>query len=121
MTAILVHEVPCRLRLRVHGLKHDRRRAALLRGRVAAVPGVAEADASPLTGSLIVVHDGQAATRERIAAALQACGHPVLPSAPAAPAAVHRGAAHAGVHPLLRIAAEALLERLMQAALAAVV
>lgn len=119
MTAVLVHEVPCRLRLRVQGIKHDARRARLLRDSVAAVPGVAEAHANPLTGSLIVVHDGQAATRARVAAALGACGHPVLPGTPPAHGAALYGTAPAEMHPLLRIAAEAMVERLVQAAFAA--
>ena len=112
MTVVLVHEVPCRLRFRVQGLKHDSRRAERLRDRIAAVPGVAEASASPLTGSLIITHDGQVATRERITMALAACGHSILPNTLAAPA---------GAHPLPRILAESLLERLLQTALAAVV
>lgn len=121
MTAVLAHEVPCRVRFRVHGLKHDTRCAEWLRDRIATVPGVAEACANPLTGSLTIAHDGQAATRERIAAALEACGYPILSDAPAARAAVHPGAVQAEVHPLLRILAETLLEKLLHSALAAVV
>ncbi len=101
---------------------HDSQRAERLRDRIAAVPGVAAASASPLTGSLIVAHDGRAATRTRITAALEACGHSVLPEARSpAPAAAHRGGTQARVHPLLRILAETLLERLLQTAFAGVI
>ncbi len=118
MTAVLVHEVPCRLRFRVQHLKHDSRRAERLRDRIAAMQGVAGVSASPLTCSLIITHDGRAATRERITTALEACGHSILITAPVA---AHLGHAPAGAHPLLRILAETLLERLLHTALAAVV
>ena len=122
MTAVLAHELPCRIRFRVPCLEHDRQRAERLRDRLAAVPGVAAASASALTGSLIILHDGQAATRTRITAALEACGHSVLPEARAlARAAVRGGDAQAGVHPLVRVLAETLLERLLQTAFAAVI
>ncbi len=122
MTAVLAHELPCRIRFRVPGLEHDRQRAERLRDHVAAVPGVTAASASPLTGSLIIVHDGQAATRTRIKAALEACGHLVLPEARAlAPVAARVEDERAQVHPLLRILAETLLKRLLHTALAAVI
>lgn len=121
MIAIIAHEVPLRLRFRVQRLKHDGRHAERLSGCIAAVPGVARACASPLTGSLTVTHDGEAATRELIIKALEACGHRALPAA-AVPAAAIRfsGAATVG-YPLLRILAEALVERLLHTAIAAVV
>ena len=122
MTAVLVHEVPRRLRFRVQYLKHDSRRAEWLRDRIAAVLGVVGVSANPLTGSLIITHDGRTATRERITTALEACGHSILTNAPAPPPAlVHLGNAPAGAHPLLRIVAETLLEWLLHTALAAVV
>ena len=115
MTAVLVHEVPCRLRCRVQGLKHNSWRAERLRDRIAAVPGIVAASASPLTGSLIITHDGRVATRERIATALEAHGHPVLPAAFAlAPAVTHFEGARARAYPLLRIVADTLLERLVE-------
>ncbi len=122
MTAVLAHELPCRIRFRVECLKHDRRRAERLRDRIAALPGVVAADASPLTGSLIVNHDGQVATRKQITAALEVCGHSVRAEAGTlAPAATRTGDAQPRVHPLFRILAETLLERLLQTALAAVI
>ena len=126
MTAVLVHEVPSRLRFRVQGLKHDSRRAERLRDRIAAVPGVVAASANPLTGSLIITHDGRVATRERIATALDAQGHSVPPAASAlAPAATHLERAQARTHPLLRVVAdtflEHLLDRLVRTAFAAVI
>ena len=79
------------------------------------MPGVVAASASPLTGSLIITHDGRVATRERIATALQAHGHSVLPAAFAvAPAITRIERAQERTHPLLRILADTLLERLLE-------
>jgi hypothetical protein len=121
MTAILVHELPCRLRFRVQCLKHDNQRAERLCGRIAAVPGVVAASASPLTGSVVVTHDGHTATRERIVRTLGDHGYPVVPGLPTAALSGAAAAARMEVHPLLRIVTETLLEQLLHTALAAMV
>jgi hypothetical protein len=61
-----VHELPRRLRFSVPHLRGDRRRAVALRARLRLLDGVTAVDPNPVTGSLIVHHDGGPETRERI-------------------------------------------------------
>lgn len=64
------HDIPGRLRFSLPLLRADRRRAAVARTRVGAIPGVTSASANPLTGSLIVLYHPDAAKREAILAAV---------------------------------------------------
>ena len=114
MGAALVHELPGRLRFSLPYLRRDGRRAATLRDRLAALPGVLAASASPLTGSVLVTHDGQIATREQVIATIE--GSLPLPSLDR-PALQTSAAVHQVVHSLV----ETLLERALEALIAAVI
>jgi hypothetical protein len=115
---ILVHDVPGRLRFFAPRVKRDQRAAAALRRRARAVPGVAAASANPLTGSLLVHHDGALATRARILDALEVADlGPALapprrePIRAAAPSPTTRGDA------IAELVANAVAERLVERAL----
>jgi hypothetical protein len=120
---ILVHDVPGRLRFFAPRVKRDQRAAAALRRRARAVPGVAAASANPLTGSLLVHHDGALATRARILDALEVAdpGPALAPPPPppprrepvraAAPSPTTRGDA------IAELVANAVAERLVERAL----
>lgn len=67
---MLAHEVAGRLRFISPALKGDRGQAGHLERQVRAVPGVTDVQVRSDTGSLIVRHDGEHATREAIFRAL---------------------------------------------------
>ena len=119
MNAVTAHELPCRIRYVVKALRHDGAQAVLLRDRMAALPGIVAVEASPLTGSLTIAHDGRPATRERIAACLAQAGCAV--QAAPRPGAAQAGSGEAGLHLLLRIAAQTLAEHALRATLIAVI
>ena len=121
MSATLAHELPGRLRFSLPSLRRDTVRATALRDRLAALPGVTAASANPLTGSVLVLHDGGAVTRERIIAAIEPAGYRPNPNHPVRPAGVSLGLQVAIAHPLTRIVAEKLLERLVVSALAVII
>jgi hypothetical protein len=122
---ILVHDVPGRLRFFAPRVKRDQRAAAALRRRARAVPGVAAASANPLTGSLLVHHDGALATRARILDALEVADlGPALAPPPrrepiraAAPSPTTRGDAIAEL--VANAVAECLVERALRMAVSA--
>lgn len=118
MNAVTVHELPFRVRYVVDALRHDETRAVLLRARIAALPGIAAVEASALTGSLTIAHDGRSGTRAQIAASLAEAGYAV--QAAIRPRAMHRGTGGAGRH-LLHIAAQTLVEHAVRATLVAVI
>jgi len=110
---VLVHDVPGRLRLVAPHLKRKHRAAAALRRQVRSVEGVTCVSVSPITGSVIVHHDGSAVTRARILASLEAedprsaAPDPVRPVPP--PPLVPRGDAVADM--IANAVAERLVER----------
>lgn len=122
----LEHELPRRIRSSVPQLRGDRRGAAAFAARVRTIDGVAEADLIPLTGSLIVRHDGQPGTRERILHNLEEFAQAATPQA--AETLVVAGTAAAPAYSSHRIAdiladalAERLTERLVRVAVAALI
>lgn len=121
MSAILAHEVPGRLRFSLPRLRRDAAGATALRDHLAALPGVTEVSASPLTGSVLVLHDG--AMRDRIVAAIELAGHRLMPHQAARPATPHPGLrpAAALAQPIVQVVAEKLLERLVLSALAVII
>ena len=56
--ARVVHSVPGRARLRVPGAKGDARTLEALQTALEDAPSVSDVRVNPLTGSLLVVHDG---------------------------------------------------------------
>jgi hypothetical protein len=122
----LVHELPGRLRFSVPQLRGDRSGAAAFGAQVRALGGVVEADLIPLTGSLIVRHDGLPETRERILRNLEAFGQAAIPQRTEAPPATAAAAPPvrlddriAGV--IADALAERLTERLVRMAVAALI
>ena len=86
----VAHEIPGRLRFVGAILKGRPLASEALVAQVASLMGVISAAANPITGSLIVHHDGTAATRKRIIRALEEfsgspvsgeVAHPILRSA----------------------------------------
>lgn len=75
----LVHELPKRLRFSVPQLRGDRRGAVAFRARFRVLGGVTAVETNPLTGSLIVHHDGQPETRERILRNLEEFARVAMP------------------------------------------
>lgn len=69
-----LHHLPGRLRLRLAALRRNPALAARLRHTLAPLPGVADVEANPLTGSLLVRYDPAAGPVRAIAAALAAQG-----------------------------------------------
>ena len=58
--AFIQHQLPRRLRLKLPSRRGDQLYFKDLVGRLANVPGVAALNANPLTGSLLIRHDGNA-------------------------------------------------------------
>jgi len=92
----IVHEVPGRVRLEAATLKGDAAACAAVEACLADLPGIHSARASPLTGSLTVIHDGFAACRKALMRALErfSCApvegevpHPVMARNPRKPSA----------------------------------
>lgn len=117
MPVVLTHELPGRLRFSLPGLRRDGRGAAQLRDRLAPQPGVGSVSVSALTGSVLVIHDGRAATRERIIGMLQAVAGAAAGGRPVLRTPVHCTAAAAQT--LLHRSIEVLLEHALRAMLAA--
>jgi hypothetical protein len=111
----LLHELPGRLRFSLPNLRHDSRRAAALQQRLAALPGVTKATASPMSGSVLITHDGAVATRERIIRTMESAALSRLPERPLR----HRPERAAAPHPFLQLAVEKL-ERAIEAAITAI-
>lgn len=110
--AIPKHELPNRLRFSLPCLRRDNPRATVLRARLAALPGVAAAKVSALTGSVLVAYDGHAATREQVAELVGCCDRTPAPGVPARTP---------DPHPVLRALMEKLLEHALGAAIAAMI
>jgi hypothetical protein len=111
-----IHDTPGRLRFRIRPIKGDRRSAAALRARMEAIEGVAAASANPLTGSLLVHHDGAPATRERILGSLGG-----FEPEPVAPAFALGPRAAAVTDALTTAVVERVIEHALRAAVAAVI
>jgi hypothetical protein len=58
----MVHAIPGRVRLKVAKLRHNPTLARLIQERLGAVPGIQGVEATPLTGSVLVLFDPQAVT-----------------------------------------------------------
>jgi hypothetical protein len=109
--AVLVHDLPGRVRFSIGGIKGHPVRASAVAARLLDLPGVLAARANPLTGSLIVEHDGVPGRREAVLSAVEASGPVVL--------ARHR---ESGIAEMLATAlVERLLERALHAAVAAII
>jgi hypothetical protein len=109
--ALLVHDLPGRLRFSLGAIKGHPVRASALAARLLAAPGILAARANPLTGSLVVEHDGSPGRREAVIAALDA-GAPT-DSVPARDGGIAEMLATALI--------ERLLERALHAAVAAII
>jgi hypothetical protein len=66
----IVHEIPGRLRLRGARLKGRPDQGAALADAARNLPGVSEAHANPLTGSLVVCYDPVTGSRDEIVRAV---------------------------------------------------
>jgi hypothetical protein len=62
----VAHSLPGRIRFRIKSLQFDYELAREMETRLAAIPGIAEAGASPSTGSLLISYY----SKERVAAPL---------------------------------------------------
>jgi hypothetical protein len=121
LPAALAHELPGRLRFSLRSLRRDSRRAAAVRDRLVALPGVVTASASPLTGSVLVTYEGGVVTRERIVRTIERSGFVLTTADTALPAPSVRPAVRERVaHPIVQVAVEKLLEHLLTVAIAAV-
>jgi hypothetical protein len=103
--ALLAHASPGRLRLRLPALRGESDRLAALALAAADLPGVLAAEASAVTGSLLLLHRGEA---EALLAAGEAAGlfarrAPEPASAPAIPPAMLLPAAGAALAALLAL------------------
>jgi|GEM_PF-4839270 len=67
----VMHEVPGRIRLEAATLKGDAAACAAAEACLSDLPGIRSVRASPVTGSLTVVHDGSAASRKSVMRALE--------------------------------------------------
>jgi hypothetical protein len=121
---VLVHDIPGRLRFVVPHMKRCCLTSEKARAYAQAIPGVVEAWASSLTGSLLVTYDGDAGTRERIVQVVDRFvsgsmkfvpPHPTIRSIEAA----SNGPAIAAV--VVNALVEALVERTIQVAVAALI
>ncbi len=122
----LMHELPGRLRFSVPHLKGDRRRAAAFSARARSLGGVTAADLIPLTGSLVVRHDGLPGTRERILRNLEELGRAEMARRAQPRSSAGAAAAPAGLDDRIAGAiadalAERLTERLVRMAVAALI
>ncbi|MBV8914974.1 MAG: hypothetical protein JOZ05_18285 [Acetobacteraceae bacterium] len=120
-SAVLVHELPGRLRFSIQALRHNVQRATALRAQLAALPGVAAVSANALTGTLLVTHDGHTATRNQIVGTLVSTGFALSSDQLAARPVPLRATQTLGTHPLVEAAAEKLLEHLLTAFITALV
>jgi hypothetical protein len=103
-------------------LKGDRCGAAAYSARVRALGGVTAADLAPLTGSLVVRHDGLPETRERILRNLEEFGRATIPRPTEAPPSAATAAAPARLDDVVAGAlAGRITERLVRMAVAAVI
>jgi hypothetical protein len=73
--AYLVHDSPGRVRFRLPWLREHRDEADAIAVVLAALPGVAEVQARPFTGSVLVSYDPQRADQTTIGKALLAASH----------------------------------------------
>jgi copper chaperone CopZ len=123
LPAILAHELPGRLRFSLPGLRGDAERAAALRDALAGLAGVQAVNANALTGSVLVRHDGDAATRDRIVGAIRLAGYRLMSDSAARGTTVRAGTrpAAAFAEPLIQAAVEKLLERMLLSALTAII
>jgi hypothetical protein len=119
----LAHELPQRLRFTVPHLRGNHHGAETFNARVRALGGVRQATVNPLTGSLIVHHDGSAETRDRIIRNLEVLA-PVFVEAPGKlhrPTAVPAGFDDAVADAVAKLVAEHLTERVLRMAFAALI
>ena len=68
----LLHATPGRIRLRIPEIKVNPALASVLHKQLSSFQGVHRVEANPLTGSLVVHHDGAAETRDRIVRNIEA-------------------------------------------------
>ena len=109
MTATVVHSLPGRLRVAVPRLRRDARAAAAVRARLRRLPGVGTVRANPLTGSILVEHDGRPGGEAAILSCLADAGHAVRAQARAA-------ATDPVLEQLAGMLARAVLERCLERA-----
>jgi hypothetical protein len=107
MAASLQHSLPRRLRILVPAIRRDPRAAARLRAGMRGLPGVERAWANPLTGSLVLEHDGGLGRQREILECLTALGHPVCPS-------TATGLPHQAADRLAEILAQKLAEHCLE-------
>jgi len=61
VSVAVIHAIPGRMRLRISSLKGNEDLARPLREQLSSLPGVARVEVNPVTGSVLVVHQGQEA------------------------------------------------------------
>jgi len=59
VSVTVIHAIPGRMRLRIPSLKGNEDLARPLRERLSSIPGVAYVEVNPVTGSVLVVHQGR--------------------------------------------------------------
>ena len=61
MNVTVIHSIPGRMRLRIPSLKGNENLARPLREHLSSIPGIAHVEVNPVTGSVLVVHQGREA------------------------------------------------------------
>ena len=78
MSVAVIHAIPGRMRLRIPSLKGNEDLARPLREHLSSIPGVAHVEANPVTGSVLVVHDGREANAPELVHSLAAGLAPIV-------------------------------------------
>ncbi|MBV8095104.1 MAG: hypothetical protein JO110_18115 [Acetobacteraceae bacterium] len=117
---LLVHDIPGRLRFIAPCLKGNRQQLAALGKRVRVLNNVTAASVNPITGSLIIHYDSDAAVRARILQHIRA-EHEALERTPAAARFQEAPAGHirAATDFVADALANWLVERVVQCAVSA--
>jgi hypothetical protein len=119
-TAILVHEMPRRMRFVVPALKGDHARAAALCERLLAARLVQTADFNPITGSVVVTHDQLVGTRDAVLRALRELGYSATLSTPFSGAGKPRQRDVRGAAFVAKAALHFILDHALESAIVAI-
>jgi copper chaperone CopZ len=110
---IYVHMLTGRLRVKVPEVKRASREASRLEATLVAVEGIDHAQANPTTGNVLVIFDPATLTHERILELIQAAGYLKVHPQPYPKDGSLERVANLVVRELVKIAAQAALERLI--------
>ncbi|WP_455281523.1 HMA2 domain-containing protein [Cupriavidus necator] len=119
-----IHHVPGRLRLKLPAIKHNDEAARRIERAVNALPGVREACANTLTGSIVIRFYPRLTTGEQIVGALRADGYVaagVTLPAPARSSAAMSERSASLANAIAKKAVDALVERCAVAVIAALI